>query len=205
MTALGPWDATLSVPDNWYLHDPDPATAASTAAADVDARIRERPDLARHRHQIIEALRSFGQEAVAKGALIAATYWEPQETGAVAANLMLLAARREAFDDLGAELGALQRGLARPGRADVGPRDVEQVDLPAGPAVRLQLLATTDESEKGLAAVVLAAVQYWVPVPGHPDMVVLSGTTSRLDGADELGEIFDSIARTLRFAEVDDE
>ena len=76
-------------------------------------------------------------------------------------------------------------------------RTVEIVELPAGRAVRLGRLARTDGAEPGKSEVAVAMVQHWLPVAGAAVTAVLAGTTPCLHIADELADVFDSIARSV--------
>jgi hypothetical protein len=191
----------LTVPDGWFVLDADPATRRAAIAADVEAWAAGQPERTANRDDLVEILLGFGQEADDKGALFAAVRWEPGAYGPTAANLMVLHAARNAPHDVEAEIAALVEGLGRPGAADYGPRDVSEVKLPLGPAVRLRLLATAEaDVDQGEPALILDATQVWIPLPDRPAMVVVSGSTPCLDAGNAVADVVDTVAGSLRIA-----
>lgn len=190
------WDFALSIPEGWWVWDPDGATRAATAARQVDERIAEQPELAHLRQHLIDMLLSYAEDADSKSVTVAATLWHLVDDVPIVADLRVVDGIREAPDSVEDELEAVLRAGRHP--SDLGEPEVGVVDLPAGRAVRLRTLAETDRDEKG-ETLVLDTVQYSVPVPDHPDMVIILGSTPSLSLADQLIETIDWIARTLEF------
>lgn len=191
------WDFSLEIPEDWYVHDPDPTTRRATTARHVEERLRGHPGLPAVADNLMSVLADFAIEADDKGALAAATLWVAGDLAPVSANLMVLVAARSVArpDD---EIASLVSALSCADVGEIGEREVAAVQLPAGPAVRLRLL-TPAEAGPGEASVVLCAVQHWIPVPGHPHSAVVSASTPCLGCGEELVAVFDRIAASFRF------
>ena len=185
---------SLELPPGWYLWDPDTVTRAETTRRAVEAHIGGDPELAPFVDRVVEIVIGFGREAEQRGAVAAATLWQRCEGAPVAANLMAFCGERSVDEDA----GEIASRLLRPSPDDLRPRQVTEVELPAGRAARLGLLTTT-VGEPGEPEVLMEAVQYWVPVPDQPEVLLLSCSTPCLDAADELTAAFDDIAASLRF------
>jgi hypothetical protein len=195
------WNFSLAVPERWYVRDDDPCRREASTAQDVEERIAGRPDLARAVPMLLRIRMESWRDAELSGALAAATLWEPSDDrrGATAATLVVVTAARLQPDDDDGEIAGLLELLGEGSEADLAPRLVAAVDLPAGRAVRLRRLTRTDGAEPGQAELVVDMVQHWVPVPGGRAVLVLVGSTPCLDVADELAATFDAIAETLVF------
>jgi hypothetical protein len=191
---------TFAVPESWYRWDPDDPVAA--ASRDIDARIAGWPELAPVRQMLLRLLIDIWDDAADQEAVAAAALVEPAPDAALVASLVVVEARRDHPDDEDAEIAALLDLLRGDSPFDIRPRTVDSVDLPAGRAVRLVRLARTDGAEPGETEVAVEMVQHWLPVPGEGTMVVLAGSTPCLHVADELGEAFDTIARSVEFPTV---
>ena len=190
------WDFTVVIPKGWYIREPDLSLRSQSINEFADGLIAEDPDLAPQRAEMIERYQTFSADADEKFAIIAAMLWEPNDEIPVAADLRIHEAEREIVDDLEAELARIQRMLEQTEQGDLGPREVEIVELPAGPAVRIRLLSQTDPDVDG-STIALDVVQYWLPVPDQADIVLLAGFTPNLVSADEIIGVFDEIAATL--------
>lgn len=195
--ALGEgWDFSLVIPDGWYLREPDLSSRAQSISEFADSLIEADPELASQRAEMIERYSTFSADADEKSALIAAMLWEPHDEVPIAADLRVHEAEREIADDLDAELARLKEVLSVTEQGDLGPREVSVVDLPAGRAVRVRLLTQTDPDFDG-STIALDVVQYWVPVPGQPDTVLISGSTPNLVFAEDIVALFEEIVGTL--------
>lgn len=200
MTVGEGWDFTVMIPDGWYLRQIDWSKREQDIAAFVDEMIGNDPDLAGQRADMIERFDVFSKDADDKMALIAAMLWDTSGEVPIAADIRIHEALREAPDDIERELDLLQEMASRSEPQDLGPRDVQLVELPAGRAVRMRLLTQTEADPKG-DTIALDVVQHWVPVPGHPDMVLVSSSTPNLVFADGIVKIFDAVADSLEFHE----
>jgi hypothetical protein len=201
MTATNHMDnLTLELPEGWFVIEADPSARRTALVADVEAWAREAPDRMAHRKELVEILSGFGAEAEEKSALFAAVFWEPGENGPTAANVMVFEGERSAPDSVEAEVAAALVDLAQPDPADHGPRDVSQVQLPIGPAVRVRFLASSpDDRAEGEPALVLDVTQVWVPLQGQPPMVIISGTTPTLIAGDDVASVVDAVAGSVRY------
>lgn len=193
------WDFSVHVPEGWYRWDCYPERRAELDAAQVDARIAVRPELARHREQILEVLADFGAHADRSFAYAAATRWEPGEDVPEVAHFMVAGGERRHPDSNEKELAHLLEVLSRTGGNDVTARTVEETALPAGAAMRVRGLMKAPGDGRHDPTVVLDTIQYWVPVPHRDEMIVLVGTTPALGPQDTFAAAIDSIAGTLRF------
>ena len=193
------WDFVIDVPEDWYVWEPYPERRAESDSAQVDARIAVRPELARHRGQILEVLAAFGASADARFAYAAATSWEPTGHAPEVMHVMVAGGARHAPHNQAEEIAHLLRTLSEPGPADLAERAVYEVELPAAPAVRLGALLRAPRTGDREPTVVLDTVQYWVPVPEREDMLVLSGTTPSLGQRDDFAAVIATIAHSLRF------
>ncbi|MEW6477213.1 MAG: hypothetical protein AB1679_33590 [Actinomycetota bacterium] len=187
----------ISLPDTWFAIDPDRSTRRASLEADVDEWTEGHPVLTALREELLQVLWEFAEEADALDALFAAMYWEPGEHGPTAANLMVLKGERNATD-VQTEINTLMEVLARPQIGDQSSREVSRIDLPIGPAVRLRGLGKAGH-EPGEPALVIDVAQIWIPVEHELGMVVVTGTTPCLDVGDDVAEVVDTVATTVRY------
>ena len=199
LTEIPTPDYSIELPSGWYAYDPDSETRPESIAGQVDARIEFDPHLAAVRSQLIEIVTQFARDADEAGARLGGIFWEPGYPGAMAANLMVLDGVRVVADSVEREVADLLERMARPLDTDLGRRDVTPADLPAGPAVRLQLLARAGETDRGDPAYALDVIQFWVPAPAHPTNVVVAAETPCLDLEIQFAEMIASVAATLAF------
>lgn len=190
------WDFNLVIPEGWILLERDLALRSEATAQAVDAEIAREPALAPSRDYMIKELLGLADEADSKWALIAARLWSLAGDVTVLADLMVFEGRREVPDSAEDELVALVGTLSTARPWEIGEPDVQVVELPSAKAVRVRRLVENEPEGDG-STLVLDVVEYWVPVPGHPDMVILSGLTPTLSLADQVAETFDAIAATL--------
>jgi hypothetical protein len=200
-------DFSLRVPEDWYELDLDRKSRKKSIEQAVDEQVRANPVLDPAREAIIERLLGFAADAEEKGALAGATLWTVIESVEVAANVMVFSVGRDSPRDLETELSDLEAHLGRRSSVDVGDRLVERVTLPAGAAIRLRVLAESSvdptsngrfQAGRGGGGIVVDTVQHWLPVPDAEYILLVSGTTPCLAYGDDLAEVFDSIAGSLR-------
>ena len=190
------WDFTIRFPEGWIVREPDLALRPEATARAVDSEIADNPAMAPLRDHMIKELLAFGDEADAKWAIVAASLWQMAGDVTVLADVMVFEGRREAPHSAEDELVALERSLSEPKPGGIGEPDVQVVELPGARAVRVRTLTETEPGDDG-STLVMDLVQYWVPVPGHPDMVILAGSTPTLALSDEVAQTVDGIAATL--------
>lgn len=200
-------DFSLRIPESWYEFDLDRSARKKRVEQAVDEQVRANPALAAARGAIIERLVGFAADADEKGALACATLWTIIDNVEVAANVMVFSVGRDCPGNLETELSGLEAQLGRRSSVDVGDRFVERVSLPAGAAIRLRVLAESSlgatpngRSSAGKAGggIVVDTVQHWLPVPDAEHTLLVSGTTPCLAYGDDLADVFDSIAASLR-------
>jgi hypothetical protein len=178
----------LSVPANWYVVDVDPATRRERASKDVAARVASQPELGPFEKDIVETLVGLGEDAEEKGAMSCAVLWEPSPYGPIVANLTVLVIEPSATSTP-AEVDAIVNLLSASHDTDVGPRTVDTLDLPAGPAVRLRYLREADE--EGAPRVVFDVTQFWIPLldrKTQPITLLVNALTPSLHAGDRVAE-----------------
>jgi hypothetical protein len=189
-------DVDVSVPADWYPIGADPATRREDALREIAARTEAQPELTEYQDEIADVLVAFGADAEELGALSCAALWEPAPTGPVVANVMVFFVESLGAGDADAELDAITERLVIPTESDIGPRAVERVSLPAGPAARLRFLR--EAAEEGAPNVVFDQTQFWIPM-SHPEPLnlVVSATTPSLHAADRVAEAAEQIAQSV--------
>ena len=178
----------LSVPANWYVVDVDPATRQARAAKDVAARVASQPDLAPFEQAIVETLIGFGEDAEERSAMSCAVLWEPSPYGPIVANLTVLVCEPTATSTSD-EIDAIEKMVSTSDDTDVGPKTVDTVDLPAGPAVRVRYLREADE--EGAPRVVFDVTQFWIPLLARktqPITLLVNAVTPSLHAGDRVAE-----------------
>ena len=194
-----PRTLTFDLPEGWFVLQADPSARRAALVADVEAWASEAVDRVAHRDELVDILTGFGAEADEKGALFAAVFWEPGEYGPTVANLMIFEGERSVPDSAEGEVAAALTELAHPDSYDHGPRDVSEQHLPVGPAARVRFLASSPaDRDEGGAALVLDATQVWIPLPGEPPMLIVSGTTPCLIAGDAVASVVDAVAASVR-------
>jgi hypothetical protein len=174
---------------NWYVVDVDPATRRERASEDVAARVASQPELGPFEKDIVETLIGLGEDAEERGAMSCAVLWEPSPYGPTVANLTVLVCEPTATSTP-AELDAIVNMLSASDDTDVGPKTVDTVDLPAGPAVRIRYLREADE--EGAPRVVFDVTQFWIPLLDRKDQpitLLVNAVTPSLYAGDRVAEV----------------
>lgn len=195
----GDWGYELSTPEVFVHLDPEVegSELRSVATRLVDQRAAVDPLIARRRRAWVKYVVRLWEDARSQHALDAYAMVYDAEGLPAEAVLLVLGSEREHPDDLDAEIRSLETALAVMHEGEVRDPDVSVVDLPDGPAVRVRVLAENSPGKR--RSLLIDGVSYWVPVPGQPDILLLSFSTPVLVLADVLAEIADDIARSLRF------
>jgi hypothetical protein len=189
----------LPIPrQGWYELALEPAGRPATIAAQWDELRAAEPGL--DRPEIADAfahtLRTLATHYARRGSELAAVGWQPA-TGRPPDSVLDV----KLVEPLGAvsardEAEALTGLLMVPAQDDIGPRTVELVELPAGPAARLRLLSPGGRDGSG-RDVVCDIVQYWLPAPAVAATVLVSCSTSDLVAGDRVAEIVDILVTEL--------
>ncbi len=186
------WECTLRLPETWVAVMPDMTDA--DLDEQVDARRLDAPLAA----TLKDKLRMLREDLDHRSALYGALTWQPDEVdGVFSANVLVFAAPRSAAGlPVDPEIRTLADRLPTERSGDVTPPDVAEVELPAGPAVRVRVLTETSPDDDG-ATMVLDCVQYWLPLADHAENVIFSFSTPNLALGDQFAEMFDRIAQTI--------
>ena len=90
--------------------------------------------------------------------------------------------------------------LAAPRPEDLRQREVDVVELPVGPAVRVHAIADQPGEGEGAGSVVVEGLDHFIPVPGGNDVLLVSCTTPMVALGDALLPTFDAIAASVTIA-----
>jgi hypothetical protein len=201
-TAPAVWEVSLSLPDSFQELDLelDPRIVVGPIGAAVDEHL---------------ALLDVDVDPVTRADLVeraVATLEQARRGDAVLAALALDVAdglpplQAYVFEHCvagpdGTDQGALDQLAATMTRVsvfDAGQPVAEVVGLDDHPAVRCVGLLQVDPAAPSTPLV--AARQYWIPVAGTGTLALISCWTPQLHLADELGELFDAIASSVRIS-----
>lgn len=178
----------LSVPAGWWLVDLQPAQRrAQHVAALVQRQWRGVDDAPHLKAEARDHLQQQADEAAALGGVQLFLSVDAVEGVPLGASLLVTRAAMSTP----AELGELVE------QARAGGRAVEQVVLPGGRALRsLWREPPGPDDPAGLAT---TCVDWHVPVPGEPAVLLLQFRTPLEPLAEVLVELFDAVAATLRW------
>ncbi|MCW2581864.1 MAG: hypothetical protein JWQ53_654, partial [Klenkia sp.] len=179
----------LTVPEGWWAINLGPTRAEANVAALVDHQWRGVDDAPHLKAEARAALLRQAQDAADAGGL--QLFLSVGTLGGIplSASLLVSAVPLAAPDEL--------TDLAQHGRAS--GRDVTQVDLPAGAAVRtFWRQPPGDDDPSGL---VTTCLDLHLAVPRAPQVLVLQFRTPMEPLAEVLVEVFDAIAGTLRWVQ----
>lgn len=193
------WDFELALPEVYVPLDLELEANQLRAAAArlVDERARVDRLVAGRRAEWVNHVVDFWEDVRERDAVDAWTMVYEVKGLPVRAYLLASVVERYHPTDVDAEIRSLESELAVAREGDAGERHVSVVQLHAGPVVRMRTLAEIELWKR--RALILDVVQYWVPVPREPDILLLSFSTPELVVADILAEIADDIAQSLRF------
>lgn len=166
----------------------------------VDARIQRDPAVSDHRPQLLDMLTSSAEQARRRRAVAAAVRFDLHELDMVSMASLHVTAHRGPVAAPEERIRALRDQLASEvGEASAG--SVSEVrELPAGVALRIQLIGQARESDDKEAVPMAENVQYWLPIPDQPINLLVFYSTPNVAGAEPLVAEFDHIMETLRFA-----
>lgn len=188
----------VATPANWFDLDLDPATSEASVERLVEERAGDAPEQAEVRAQMARLLRRASTDAARQGAVFASLLSDVVEGRPVAASL-LVSLKADSADAASGDLKALAERLRRPTGSNQGPAEVGVVELPAASAVRVRRRTATEPEGAGGERAEVETVQYFVPVPGVPSLLVLSFSTPNLPLAEVFVELFDAMAQTLQW------
>jgi hypothetical protein len=192
-TDTPPTGIALTAPPDWFVLDLDPLRRDASVARVVAGRIALDPHLAPHRAKLVAVLSRAARDAAAAGVVLTASYSATDPAGRpFSANLNVM------FAELGpvTDLDDLRDRYAEEPTGPAG-RQVEVVELPVGPAVRIAE-TRSEQIDEGFAAITVATEQYIVPVPGDERRAAVLTFTSPTP-AEPLAAVFAAVAGTFRF------
>jgi hypothetical protein len=192
------WVFRLAVPDEWVTPDLDrlPADRRADLVVAVERLVADVPDLRDDAVALVEVAEAVIADAEQNDALVAAVGFAILEGVVVALSVAAYGIPGDAPPDV----AELADDLRVPHERDLNGREVDVVDLPAGPAVRVHAISEGAPDVDGRTTVV-EAVDHFIPVPGRSDMLLLAGSTPSVAIGDVLLPVFDEIAATVRFAD----
>ncbi|MFI1096193.1 hypothetical protein [Streptomyces sp. NPDC020917] len=195
---------TLLVPSSWYEFDIHPATRDQAIRDAVGARVRERPELAKCRSELVRTLRRVADEAWESGVVYFGAMAEVDDEAPLTASLTVTVLDTA---DEGAPQGGLEGVMAalaplpRGSRPTDPWRRVRLVDLPDAGTTAARSEGIEDVVIRGDTRTVrMVMMQTFVPFPGtDPRIAVISAATHQLALAEPMLELFDGICETFRF------
>jgi hypothetical protein len=195
-----PLDLRLATPANWFDIDLNPSTSAASIARLVEERSGSDPDQADTRRQLVRTLRKATGDAREQDAIFASVLSDVIEGRPVAASVIVSLAHdgSPAPGDVKARVTALGARLAQPGGPIAGAATTTK-ELRAGWSVRARRRMSVEPPGLEGHPVEVESVQYFVPLPGSTDLVLLSFSTPNLGLADAMVELFDAMAESLQW------
>jgi hypothetical protein len=188
----------VTVPPKWWRLDVDPETMGDSIPRLVTERVGTDPRIAAARGEFTGLLLGAAEQAAAHGAVFAAMYGEQLDGGLLGASLVAVVTGLDeaATRDGRADLERLHDLLLR--TADPSEEVVESglVTLPAGEAVRLRRRTRGRVMGRDVPSEVF---QYFVPVPGRPNTVVMTFSTPTVRLGDAFAALFAAIADSLQW------
>jgi hypothetical protein len=183
---------------DWYELALDPADRAATIAAQwaelrAAAAELDRPEVA---DAFARTLDTLASHYARRGSQLAAVGWQPSTGRPPQSVLDVKLVEPLPADSPRDEAEGLTGLLMLPSPDDVGPRTVELVELPAGPAVRLRLLGPGGRDAGG-RDVVCDIVQYWLPVGPAAATVLVTCSTADVAAGDRIAELVDVLVTRL--------
>lgn len=198
---MGDLGCAADLPEDWFPlpleEEPDSFGRRFAETVSHDLRAQEQVELSSdHIADLAADIAAFSRHARELGAVFAAVHL-PDPAGPVVAMLECLA-----VDSVSAGWSADRHELAgQVGAPDatVASSEVTEVDLAAGPAVRVHEVTAVPAPDDGgtLQGTAVEKVLHYLPVPAQEATVVLAMSWTALALAEELVPMADGIAATL--------
>jgi hypothetical protein len=194
-------DLSIALPDDWVELDLDPVTRVAGIRCLAEQRAARFPELRQRLPQLTSLLLAHAAASADAGAVYCATFSEVEDRVPLAAGLTIFLFDALTRDDGTAvtdphELATVLADEVPESQRRDGGREVSVVELIPGPAVRVRAL---EEAADDRRREVSDTVQYFVPVPGTEQTVVLSFSTPVVAAGDAFAELFDVIASSFHF------
>lgn len=205
------WGMKLKFGPSWFDLSIGEEPDVGKLTAQVDARIGREPRLLDSRQKLIDMLVWFSQDATRRGAAMAAMRWALDEfDGASVATVYVRAYKDEQVRPVDQTLAFLQARMVPRHGSDMADPQVEVRELPAGKALRVQVISRVEPGENDqitrhaddtdrqtMRSGLLENVQYWLPIPGQTLTVVFTFSTPNLAGGQAIVEEFDQMIESL--------
>jgi hypothetical protein len=182
----------LLTPATWNVLDLDPQTRAASIARLVDATTTPRPEFGEARAEIRAEFEKAAELGAASGASLAFVYWSAREGKLASAALFVVVVDAAPSDRPAPESTALAEALAARYGGEVG-------QLAAGPAARVRRRGRIPGANGSQTGAEAEVVTWYVPHESGRRIAVLTFSTPNIGLADEFGEVFDTVADTLRW------
>jgi len=196
MAEPGDWNWGVTVPDGWITVDVSlpAADRRGTLVAGVGALGAGSPLLAAAAARLVDVASEVVAHAVENEALFVAVGFE-----VLGVDIVTMAvAGYGLFGRYPPDLARFADILREPHDRDLDGRDVDLVDLPVGPAVRVHAISESGPPDEYGKLVYVEGVDHFIPVPGGSDMLLVSCTTPSIAVGDMVTELFDEIATTVK-------
>jgi hypothetical protein len=181
----------VALPEGWVSIDVDPSTSAASTRKLVEAAAQNDETIRSQQVPIEQLITQMTADAAANGVCFVACYFQVFENDLpVQASLTVAFHAIDGANDPGSMLAEL---------GGSGGRRVDLIDLDAGAAVRRRgrrsrLFPGAEEPVEFMSH------QYFLRVPGTGDQIaLLSFATPTLALEEELGELFESMAKSFTF------
>ena len=193
MDDVAPEGYWMALSDEWLSMDVDPSTSPEKLGNVLDAAAAVDGEIRKNRARIE---RLFGElvESSARAGVGRCAFYFAMVDGVLPVQAALTVAERSVSPSSN-DVMTIFEGLSE----DEQERTVDVVELDSGVAVR-----RTGRARERLpgsdGATELLSRQYYIPVPGSGDQIVVLGFTSpNTDLEEELSDLFDSVARSFVF------
>ena len=189
------WHFGLELPEGWVTAQLDlPDDERRDALRDdIDQLVADEPGLRHDVDRMKVVAVDMSDYAVEHDAMASAVGFDLVDGAAVAMAISLH--RLDADGEV--DLDALAETMAVPDEFDVNPRDVEVVDLPAGPSVRIHTITEAGPTSDAAGVPVVERVDYLIPVPGRAELLYVTCSTPSVAVGDLIVPAFDAMAETV--------
>ncbi|MFC0506230.1 hypothetical protein [Micromonospora costi] len=188
-----PTGFVLRTPEDWVDYSVADEASENRMAQEVWARARDGGFSEEQAGQYAERLRRSVRAARRAGAVHAAGVFQLYEDGPLTATVLVSVVTPPATGDI---IGALT-AVGQPTWADGTWRRVSTAQIPGiGTVGRVHGIQNVTEDGATMRCAVMHTV---VPLPGSPDVLVVTGSSPNLAEAEELFELFATITGTLAF------
>jgi hypothetical protein len=187
---------SVRVPPSWFEFDIWRATRTAELARLVDTRIDAAPRLRPWRGPLLKALRDAAEQAERQGAVMCAAMTDPMGNDGVLAALLTVFVTAGDPGPGGNTAEAIAARLTATTATTKSStwRQVQIVDLPCGPAVRVRGTERVQLGSRSLESVVMHTL---VPLPGDGGVLDLVLASPQTHLANPMLDLFEAISDTV--------